>query len=73
MQVYTTLAITMKLYIMPIQLHRPDSVAAAVSETDSVTVSWRGRRRIHIFSQSCRLDKCARVVSILVKKSASSV
>jgi len=37
----------------PFQLYRPDSVAAAVSESNSVTSGWRGRR-IHIFNQSSR-------------------
>ena len=53
-------------YETPFQLHRPDSVAAAVFETDSVTVSWKGRRT-YIFSQSSRVYRCARVVSVLIK------
>lgn len=57
MQAYPTSAITMQLYVSyetPFQLHRPDSVAAAVTETDLVTVSWR-ERRTYIFNQSSRL------------------
>ena len=69
MQAYPTSTVIMQLYAnyeTPFQLHRPDSVAAAVSETDSVTVSWRGRRT-YIFNQSSRLYRCARVVSVLIK------